>query len=193
MADDVYYRGELSVTPPLSESDAKILVAFLDLERTTETQAIFDAIAGSDQPDLPYYGGLLRVSDDRCLIDAGEEESRHGVGLWLRIALKHFFQLRGYSVTGEISWEGSDADDRGCIHVKDNQMDAVDDLIIFPGPSWSPVTFADDHLKEVIKQLLESADNTGCTPDLTVVSAVHLEALKAIHAKLDGSQAAAAA
>ncbi|WP_130425332.1 hypothetical protein [Edaphobacter modestus] len=95
-------------------------------------------------------------------------------------------------MNGEIEWEGSEVDDRGCIYVKDNQMDDVFDLIIYPGPSWSPTTFADIHLKEVIKQLLESADSTGCSPELTVVSAVHLDTLKAIHGRLDSSQAKAA-
>jgi hypothetical protein len=79
---------------------------------------------------------------------------------------------------GEVTWEGEDRDDCGTIFVKDNQVEAVDDLIFNAGPSWAPNHFADDHQKQAIRDLLDSADNTGCSPDLTVVSATSLEAVR---------------
>jgi hypothetical protein len=54
----------------------------------------------------------------------------------------------------------------------------VEDLIFNAGPSWAPNRFADDHLKRTIRDLLDSAVNTGCSPDLTVVSAAGLEAVR---------------
>jgi hypothetical protein len=79
---------------------------------------------------------------------------------------------------GEVTWEGEDRDDCGTIFVKDNQVEAVDDLIFNAGPSWAPNHFADDHLKQAIRDLLASADNTGCSPELTVVAATGLEAVR---------------
>jgi hypothetical protein len=186
MAYPVYYDGEIRVTPSLTESDAELFAAVVNLQRNSMTQPVFASIEGSPEPDLPYHGGLLEVTDDRSVITPEQDESRPGVGMWLTLLIKHFFQPRGYSLTGQITWDGSDAEDQGCIHIEDNQIDVVDDLILNPGPSWSPKAYASEKLKEAIRQLVDSADNTGCSPDLTVVSAEHIEALKALHQKLNG-------
>jgi hypothetical protein len=53
-----------------------------------------------------------------------------------------------------------------------------DDLIFNAGPSWAPNHFVDDHLKQAIHDLFQSADNTGCSPELTVVDASGLEAVR---------------
>jgi hypothetical protein len=164
----------------------ELFAAVVNLERNSMTQPVFASIESSAKPDLPYGAGLLEVSEDGSLITAEEDESRHGVGLWLSLLIEHLFKPRGYSLTGQITWEGSDFDDRGCYYIHDNQFDDVFDLILNPGPSWSPEAYASQTLKEAIKQLVDSADNTGCSPDLTVVSAEHLEALKAFHQKLNG-------
>ncbi|RZU28934.1 hypothetical protein [Edaphobacter modestus] len=98
MADDVFYRGELNVTPPLTKRDAKVLGAVMNLQRTAQTKAVFKAIEGSPDPDLPYYGGLLEVSEDRSRLIPEEGESRHGLRLWLSHLLKHFFRTTGILV-----------------------------------------------------------------------------------------------
>ncbi len=83
-------------------------------------------------------------------------------------------------LNGEITWEGEDRDDGGTIFVKDNQVEAVDDLIFNAGPSWAPNHFADDSLKKAICDFLGSADNTGCSPDLIVVAASGLDAIRSL-------------
>jgi hypothetical protein len=88
------------------------------------------------------------------------------------------------SPNGEISWDASDdPEDRGCIYIKDNAIEAVDFLIFDPGPSWERHHFADEALKEATQDLLASADDTGCTADLTVASADALTKVKQILAK----------
>jgi hypothetical protein len=77
-------------------------------------------------------------------------------------------------------WEGQDRDDSGGIYLKENRLEAVDDVIFSPGASWAPNHFVDDVLKQAIRELLDSADNTGCTSDLTVVSASHLETVRSL-------------
>jgi hypothetical protein len=178
MSQDVYYNGEISVTPALTESDAKVVLAATNLEQTEETREFFAALAASPEPDLPYHAGLLEVSEDREFVFPEQDESRHGFRLWLKLVIEHYLALRGYVLEGEVTWEGEDRDDSGTIFVRDNQVEAVDDLIFNAGPSWAPNHFADDDLKLAIRGLLDSADNTGCSPELTVVVATSLEAVR---------------
>jgi hypothetical protein len=180
MGYDVYYNGEVEVAPPLSEDDAVIMRAFVNREQTDETRAIFAAIAAGAEPDLPGHEGLLEVSEERSCILPEEGESRHGVRMWLRLLLEHFLVPRGYVLNGEVRWEGQDPDDRGCIVIKDNQLETVDDLIYNAGPSWAPNHYADDILKQSIQRLLDSADSIGCSTDLTVVAASHVETLRSL-------------
>jgi hypothetical protein len=178
MGYDVYYNGEVTVTPALTESDAAVLRAATNLQETDETRALFAAIAASPEPDLPDYAGLLEVSEDREFILPEQDESRHGFRMWLRLLIEHYLAPRGYVLHGEVTWEGEDRDDSGIIFVKDNQVEAVEDLIFNAGPGWAPNHFVDDHLKQAIRDLLDSADNTGCSPELTVVDASGLEAVR---------------
>jgi hypothetical protein len=164
MGYSVYYNGEVTVTPALTESDAALLRAATNLEDTEETRALFAAIAASPEPDLPHHASLLEVSEDREYILPEQDESRHGFRLWLKLVVEHYLAPRGYVLNGEVTWEGEDRDDCGTIFVKDNQVEAVEDLIFNAGPSWAPNHFADEHLKQAIHDLLDSADNTGCSP-----------------------------
>ena len=184
MGYSVYYNGEVQVTPPLKEEDATLLLAIANCEQTEATRAIFEAIKASSEPDLPYHSGLLEVSEDRTCILPESDESRHGLGMWLRLLVDHVLGLRGYVLNGEIWWTADDSEDRGCIYVIDNQVEAVDDLILNPGPSWAPSGYADELLKQAIEKVLESADSTGCSSDLTVVAANHLDDLRALFQKL---------
>jgi hypothetical protein len=180
MGYDVYYNGEVDVAPPLTENDAVIMRAFVNREQIEETRTILAAIAASAEPDLPGHEGLLEVSEDRSCILPEEGESRHGVRMWLRLLLEHFLVPRGYVLNGEVWWEGQDPDDRGCIFIKDNQIEAVDDVIFNAGPSWAPNHYADDILKLSIQKLLDSADNAGCSSDLAVVAASDVETVRSL-------------
>jgi hypothetical protein len=180
MGCSVYYNGEISITPPLSEDHAAIVLAVSNQEVTDATRSIFAAIAASPESDLPAYGGLFTISDDRALIVPEEDESRHGLRLCLWQLIEHFFKPSGYVLNGEISWGGDEPDDRGWIFVKDNQLEAVDDLIVNAGPSWSPDHYADPDLKHKIQSLVDSTDNEGCSNDLTVVTAASVDALRCL-------------
>jgi hypothetical protein len=176
----VYYNGDVNVTPPLTEDHARLLGALVNLEQTEETQTIFAAIAASPEPDLPGHVGLLEVSEDREYLLPEEGESRHGIRLWLKLLVQHLFVPLGYTLNGEVLWEGEDHDDSGGIFIKDNQIEAVDDLIFNAGPSWAPNHYADDVLKQAIQKLLDSSSSAGCSPDLTVVAAAHVETVRSL-------------
>ena len=180
MSYDVFYNGEISITPPLIEADAAIFVAIVMSERTEATGFFFDAITASEEPDLPAYEGLLELSDDNAKIIPEEGESCPGVGMWLRLLAQYFFSPRGYSLDGEIWWEGNDADDRGCVFAQGQQVEVIDDHIVNAGPSWAPTPYASNDVKQAISDLVDSADDAGCSDDLTVVSAAKVEALSLI-------------
>ncbi len=56
--------------------------------------------------------------------------------------MKHFFIPQGYTLNGEISWDSSDdPEDRGCIYIKDNAIEAVDFLISIRGRRGNTITF----------------------------------------------------
>lgn len=174
----VYYRGEISITPPLSEEHAASVLAFSRKQHNECTEPIFARIAASEEPDLPGYSDLFDISEDRSMILPYEGESDHGLRRWLVLLAQHFLGPLGYVLNGEVSWDADDVEDRGCIFVKDNVVEAVDDVIVNAGPSWSSVHYADERLKQTIQDLVDSADDTGCSEDLTVVSRKYVDHLE---------------
>ncbi|HUZ97530.1 MAG TPA: hypothetical protein VMU57_21710 [Edaphobacter sp.] len=178
MGYSVYYRGKIEIVPPLTEEHAEIVLAFSKYERAEKTASIFEAVAASAEPDLPGHAGLFELSEGRDLIVPDESESRHGLRLWLVLLIEHFLGPLGYVLNGEVSWTADDLDDRGCIFVMGNAVECVDDFIINQGPSWSPEHYSDDRLKAIIQELIDSADSTGCSPDLTVVGSKAVDSLR---------------
>jgi hypothetical protein len=180
MGYNVYYRGEIEITPPLTEEHAALVLAFSKGERSKQTEAIYEAIAGSPEPDLPGYADLFELSEDRALILPDEEESRHGLRLWLVLLIEHVLEPLGYVLSGDVEWTSDDADDRGSIYVRNNVVEMIEDVIFNPGPSWAPEHYFDERLKTILQGLVDSADNTGCSPDLTVVLATAVATIRAV-------------
>jgi hypothetical protein len=185
MGYPVFYSGEVDVQPPLSAAHALMVEDVVNMRETDETRPIFAAIQAGSEPDLPGYGGQLVVSEDRSTLCPEEGESRHGLRLWLVLLLEHFFIPQGYVLNGEISWDSpDDAEDRGTVYIETNRLETTDVLFFDPGPSWNPNHYADDVLKAALQSLLESADVTGCTPDLTVVASEPLTKVRELMAKI---------
>ena len=185
MGYPVYYDGELELTPPLTEEHAAIVRDFAKGDRTELTEPVFAAIAASDDPDLPYSCGLFEVAEDRSGLMPEEDESRHGLSRWLRLLSKHFLAPSGYLLNGDVTWTTEQSDDRGCIFIKDNQLEIVEDIILNPGPSWAPERFIDRASFQSLQALLQSADSEGCSPDLTVVFAAPVAELQETLPKLE--------
>ncbi len=53
---------------------------------------------------------------------------------WLEYLIEHFLGPWGYELTGKMYYLGEDPNDRGVIHVKENQVEKVDNRDY--GPSW---------------------------------------------------------
>lgn len=41
---------------------------------------------------------------------------------WLEYLIKHFIEPTGYTLNGEVEWDGEDYDDNGCIVVENNKV-----------------------------------------------------------------------
>lgn len=184
MGYDVYYSGEIQISPPLSKEHADFVLSFSKGERTELTEVIYKSIAESAKPDLPAYADLFELSEDRSLILPDESESRHGLRLWLVLIIEHILEPLGYKLNGSVSWTAEWDDDRGTIFVKDNTVETIDNVIFNQGPSWAPEYYVDDRIKKVLHELVDSAENTGCTPSLNVVSAAPVEAIRQALAKI---------
>lgn len=184
MGYDVWYNGAITIAPPLSEADAALVLAVTRGERTAHTEAIFAAIEASDAPELPHYMGLFEVADDRASLLLDDGDSREGVPEWLALLIRFVFAPRGYVLSGQGSWCGEDDDDSGWFFVKDNQLEVIPDVILNYGPSWEPYYHVDPRLKVLLEELVASAEQTGCSDDLTVVSASVVERLRLILAQL---------
>lgn len=185
MGYPVYYNGLINVAPPLSKTHARVVEDVINFKETEETRPILSAIKSSEEPDLPGYGGQFYVSEDGTTLYPEDEESRHGLRLWLVLLLKHFFVPNGYTLNGDVTFETSeDVEDRGAIYIQNNELESTDVLLFDPGPSWNPNHYADCVLKEAIQILLDSADATGCSEDLTVVASAALDRVRQLVGKI---------
>lgn len=184
MSYPVYYDGEFFIAPALTEPDTALLLAVTSLEQNEDTRSIFDAIKASPEPDLPWHGDLITVAEGGVSLSPEEGESRPGFGMWLELLIKYFFSPKGYILNGDATWTADDDYDRGSIFIKDNQIEIVEDLIHNGGPSWNPSADADDSVKTAMREVLDSADNTGCSDDLTVVASGPLERLRELLQKI---------
>lgn len=177
MSYHVYYRGKLSITPPLTEADAAIVVAFLRGEKNE----IFDrAVQAGEDTSALWTTEMLVLCDGRDTLFPVEDESRPGLDVWLRLLQDYFMAAMGYALNGRILWEAEEPSDLGVIYVKDGAIESVVDEVHNPGPSWGRVHYASPGVVKAVRALAESADNTGCTPDLTVVASEPLDSLKAM-------------
>jgi len=183
MGYPVYYNGEIEIVPPLTREHAALVSDFSQGRHTDLTEPILAAIAASEEPDLPYSCGLFEVSEHRSRLVPEEGESRHGLATWVALLVKHFLEPSGYRLNGDVSWTADDADDRGSIYIKYNLIEMIDDVSFNRGPNWAPEHYVDERLKAVLQELVDSADSTGCTPDLSVVSATAIEAIRAVLAR----------
>ncbi len=139
MGYTIYYDGELTVTPAMSESDAATFTTIVNLQTDDAAQLILDAIRRQKGAELPYYGELLSVSEDGTTLFPEEGESNVGVTDWLDLLLEHFFVPRGYALSGEIKWAArDDSEDRGVIYVEGGAVAAVEDVMQNHGPAWRP-------------------------------------------------------
>jgi hypothetical protein len=127
MGYSVYYTGEITISPEL-DADRAMLVD--DALRTHTLERL--GITADDGRDLCF--GCDWEFSESCLIIEGE--SRNGQEGWLRLLVARFFQPNGYTLSGEVSWDGDQSGDTGVIYVEGDRIEAVADTTTNHGPGW---------------------------------------------------------
>lgn len=141
MGYHVFYNGRIDIAPPLTVDDACLFQTIINPERqdknifNTDTSA--ETIRKAIEDENEYLSSFpLDLKDDLATLEDTGNEERPGCAEWLTSLIQHFFAPRGYVLDGDISWGGDNIDDRGTIYIHANQLEAVDDEIDNPGPSW---------------------------------------------------------
>jgi hypothetical protein len=131
MGYSVYYNGEIDISPELSDEHATLLD-----EALTKSNPALLGITAEEGQGL-YHGCDWQLSGGRLSV---EGESRGEQDEWLRLLNVRFFQPNGYTLSGEVSWEGDQSGDTGVIHVNDNRVESVNDSITNRGAELASTT-----------------------------------------------------
>lgn len=75
-------------------------------------------------------------SEDGTSIEWNGVEKFYEYVEWLEYLIEHFLKTWGYVLNGRVSWQGEDTDDRGVIHVRNNEIRAVKSEIVEPDPNF---------------------------------------------------------
>jgi hypothetical protein len=138
MGYETYFADELTINPPITSDHAA------ELERFIEER----------HDDAPYPGiwcGWHLESGSLVATDGKNYEYIE----WLQYLIDHYFAPWGYTLSGEVFWDGEESEDRGKIEVTDNKVDVyvaaytwVKDPAMSPAPKppLQPTapTFRDD-------------------------------------------------
>ncbi len=98
-----------------------------------------DVLGGNTAPSgQPGLWCQWVPSEDGTAIAWNEAEKFYEYVGWLEYLILHFLAPWGYTVSGEISWQGEEPPDRGIIYAKDNRVQAIADTVSVSnkGPSW---------------------------------------------------------
>lgn len=124
MGYHTYIDGSFSIEPPLTPEQTKELLDFCKQRHNS--------------PPLPwYYCNWTPSEDGSKLTDETNEGSNYNYVEWLEYIVEEFLEPWGRYLNGQVDWEGEENGDSGTIYAKDNQIEAVEDVITNAGPSWA--------------------------------------------------------
>lgn len=131
MGYDTTFEGRFQLNRPLSPGHKAALEELADEEH----------IPGEDGKPLraessgrPCVYCQWRPSKDGTAIEWDFEEKFYCWLEWLQYIVEQRLKPFGYVLNGQVRWRGENGDDAGVIYVKDNRIEAVED--VNPGPSW---------------------------------------------------------
>lgn len=55
---------------------------------------------------------------------------------WLQFVIDRFLKPWGHFLNGRVAWQGEEPEDQGVIHVRNNQVQAIKNVITKPDPAW---------------------------------------------------------
>lgn len=153
----IQYGGELTITPPLTESEHDRLLALCKLDNP-RTKDVFAGVSHPTADDLTilghrqpwdevlfyeWYLGPSRNEDHapgECWTLNPPDESTRTCADDVVSDLSFLYawlRANGHYLAGELSWSGDSDDDKGTIYVESpHGVEAVEDIHDNPGPSW---------------------------------------------------------
>ena len=183
MGYDVYYKGEARITPALTAEHRAVLEDLSDhsgygaTPRNTIAAELNATITKANGDYLCRMQVVPSEDKDGSFLTARDGAERGQLEDWLEGLIEHFFAPNGYVLEGKFSYSGDDYGDQGVIYVRGMEVETVQDIAYNPGPSWNRQhTFAPE-VKVAIEAVVSSADNTGCSDDLTVASKSSIDLL----------------
>ena len=120
---DLY--GKFTLEPPLAPEHKQFLEEFSCIQHDgTETPSRYCQWVPTPDGAGLTWDGLEKFWD--------YEE-------WLVYLVEHYLKPWGYSLSGEVRWQGDFNSGRGggILYALNNQIEVVPDRIINPGPSWA--------------------------------------------------------
>jgi hypothetical protein len=147
------FNGSFKITPPLTDERRKYLTKFSETRRMARKLGPEFGVEGE------YYvdgGGFMGQDHDASVInynnppktqpglwcswvpnEDGTElewngsEKFYSYTEWLEYIVLNFLKPGGYSLNGEVTWQGEDRDDIGKIIVKDNNVETKEGKITY--------------------------------------------------------------
>lgn len=103
------FHGSFTITPALTAAHLAELNNFTE-ERHEESE------------NFPSYYCQWRGSEDGTELEWDQGEKFYSYVEWVSYLIDHFFKPNGYTLEGEVRWQGEDTDDSGMIIVKANRV-----------------------------------------------------------------------
>lgn len=117
------FRGSFSIQPPLTTKHAEELLDFSN-ERHDDR-----SFPGIWCDWIPANGGAA--------LEWNGAEKFYSYTEWLIYLVDTFFKPNGYKIAGQVAWQGEETDDSGIIYAMDNRIEALENKLTNPGPSWN--------------------------------------------------------
>jgi hypothetical protein len=75
-------------------------------------------------------------SDDGTAIVWNEAEKFYDYTAWLKYLIDNFLAPWGYTLNGEVEWQGEDSEDKGILGVKDNKVYVKEGMVTYGEPKF---------------------------------------------------------
>ena len=118
------FEGAFAFDKPLTAAQVSELNAFNEEDHRHE-------------PGAPDAWCQWQPTDDGAALVWNEVEKFYGYVEWLSFLIERFFKPWGRTLNGSVDWAGEDSEDQGVIHIKDNRVQAIPNIITKPNPSWT--------------------------------------------------------
>lgn len=119
------FKGRFEITPGLTDADRKFLIDFNAARHGSNL---------TPDPDVPGFYCQWTVQSEEPGVDFlvwdGGEKFYNYVD-WLEYLLENVFKPKGYTLNGEVTWQGEDPSDIGKIEVDDNVVNVKRGRVVY--------------------------------------------------------------